>query len=428
MKKRMYRAVAVKGFDWKWFHESVHRESRLVIGLDVAKHKMFAVAMNEQQEILACWKWDHLSESRWMCHQLGRLPVDHVEVALEPSGTYGDALIQCLLDVGGLSVHRIHPKQAKDASELYDGVPSSHDAKASAILAWLHLLGRSTPWRLPEQQERCLASLLQLRELHSRSFLQALNLLEAQLARHWPELPELLQLDSACLLELVSRYGDPKAVLAQSEQARDLLIQVGHHGLSSEKIDKVLRSAQWTLGVRPIEPERQALKALATEARRRQLAKQSVDRQIRAVVREEPMLARLGEVVGLVTAACLVRDLGPLTLYPNTGSLLKAAGLNLKERSSGTRQGQLALTKRGSGRVRQCLFLAVLRWVRDDPWARAWHQGKVQRDGGKLKLKSLVALMRKLLRGLWWVAGGEVFNSQKLFDCRRLAAVGASAD
>ena len=96
-------------------------------------------------------------------------------------------------------------------------------------------------------------------------------------------------------------------------------------------------------------------------------------------------------------------------------------GLNLKEISSGRRQGQLGITKRGPSQARQYLYLAVLRWIQKDPWAKAWYDRKVQRDGGQ-KLKALVALMRKLLIGLRWVALGEEFDSTRLFDTRRLEA------
>jgi hypothetical protein len=39
-------------------------------------------------------------------------------------------------------------------------------------------------------------------------------------------------------------------------------------------------------------------------------------------------------------------------------------GLNLVEHSSGTYQGQLPISKRGNPRVRQWLYMAVLRLVR----------------------------------------------------------------
>ena len=159
---------------------------------------------------------------------------------------------------------------------------------------------------------------------------------------------------------------------------------------------------------------------LASEIRRRQKQVQAAKRQIRARSLEDPSTARVGETVGQVTAAVLTSRLGSLLSYSDVGSLLKGAGLNLKERSSGRRQGELAITKRGPGQVRQYLYLAVLRWIQKDPWAQRWCEQKVQRDGGKKKGRALVALMRKLLSGLWWVARGEPFDATKLFDVRRL--------
>ena len=54
---------------------------------------------------------------------------------------------------------------------------------------------------------------------------------------------------------------------------------------------------------------------------------------------------------------------------------------------------------------------------------RAWYEAKVQRDGGKLKMKAVIAVMRKLARALWWVGRGEAFDAHKLFDSRRLQNV-----
>ena len=94
-------------------------------------------------------------------------------------------------------------------------------------------------------------------------------------------------------------------------------------------------------------------------------------------------------------------------------------GLNLKEKSSGTIQGQLKITKRGPSRVRQYLWLAVFRWIQIDPIANAWYQRKKQRDGGRAS-RAAVALMRKLAKALFHVGRGAIFDSKKLFDIRRL--------
>ena len=418
MKKRTYRAIAVKDADLSAVAEKIPVGS--VFGIDIAKQEMFGAIMDPEKNIVLVLKWDHLRESRRVAHWAAS--TSQIEaVAMEPSGTYGDAL-RALFDSAGLAVFRLHPKQVKDAREIYDGVPSNHDAKASAIIAWLHFLGRSTLWPPDQKQERerALKATLTTLQLHEKGFQQTQNLLEGQLARYWPELGELLALDSVALLELLAHFGDPREVAKAPKQARERLRRWGRNGLKSEKISAVVASAEKTLGVPMIEAETQALRELAAEARRRQKALRATRRRLESLGREDDETARLAKSVGTVTASVLVCQLGPLTGYPNTGCLLKAAGLNLKEVSSGTREGRLSITKRGASLQRRYLYLAVLRWIQTDRWARAWYEHKVRNDGGKIKRKALIALMRKLLRGLWWVARGHTFDSEKLFDVQRL--------
>ncbi len=132
---------------------------------------------------------------------------------------------------------------------------------------------------------------------------------------------------------------------------------------------------------------------------------------------------RVGEVVGKATAAVLTSEVGSPLSFPNARAFEKSSGLNLREHSSGKQKGRLTITRRGSGQGRKYLYLAVLRLVQQDPVVRAWYKKKVERDGGKSKLKAVVAVMRKLIRALWHVARGARFDSSKLFDTTRLVVV-----
>lgn len=416
MKKRSYRAEAFQQIDLEKLERRL--PSRVVVGIDIAKKVMYATLMSESQEILRVVKWDHLSQSRQVVSWLSRLEPVH-EVALEPSGRYGDTLKACLHSAG-LAVLRVSPKMVKDAREIYDGVPSTHDAKASATIAWLHLCGRSSPWEAAPEYDRRLKAAIGTLSLHQSAFTRAQNRLEADLTRYWPEVLSLLALDSVSLLKLVSRFGGPQGVRAQTVAAEQCLRRAGGGGLKEEKIQEILKSAHQSLGVAMLAAEREALQELAAEARRRQKAFGKAKQRVELLTCEDIPTVLIAAEVGSVTAAVIRSDLGSLLAYSNTGSVLKGGGLNLKEVSSGRRKGELAITKRGPSRLRQYLYLAVLRWVQKDAVARAWYEQKVQRDGGKLKSKGLVALMRKLLSGLWWVARGERFDSRKLFDVQRL--------
>ena len=66
-----------------------------------------------------------------------------VTVAMESSGTYGDALRQAVCDAG-IAVLRVSGKAVKDQAETFDGVPSQHDGKDAAIIADLCGRGKGT--------------------------------------------------------------------------------------------------------------------------------------------------------------------------------------------------------------------------------------------------------------------------------------------
>jgi transposase len=127
----------------------------------------------------------------------------------------------------------------------------------------------------------------------------------------------------------------------------------------------------------------------------------------------------MATVVGKTTSVVLGATVGTPVDYPNPHSYLKALGLNLKERSSGKHKGQLKITKRGPGEARKYLYFAALRWLYRDRVIGAWYQNKIKRDGNR-KGKAIVAIMRKLVLALWYVAQGEVFDSRKLFNTQAL--------
>jgi transposase len=243
------------------------------------------------------------------------------------------------------------------------------------------------------------------------------------LNRHWPEVVRVMELKRVSLLSLVAEYGDPASIAAQREQAWQLMRHSGRGLLSAETICQVLDSAQDTLGVPCTEGERRLLKVLAEELLRTHQRLNQIEGEIAREVQNDLVLTRTAALVGKTTSLVLDAALGSPLDYPNPRSYLKAMGLNLKERSSGKHQGQLKITKRGPSIVRKYHYFAALRWLYQDPIIASWYRNKVRRDGGQLKGKAIVAVMRKLALSLWYVARGEVFDSRKLFNVRSLGMV-----
>ncbi len=417
MKKRIYRALDVKKVDFSKLSEAVAGQE-VTLGIDVAKEIMYLVVMLPPKEVVLLLKWRHPQETGIVVNGLSQLSASKIVAVLESSSTYGDSLKHQLFQAG-IVVNRVGTKRSRDAIEVYDGVPSSHDAKSAIIVARLHLDGSSEPWPIKTETERKMAAALSVMALHDDYFHRNVNRLESQLARYWPELTTYLALTSATILELLAKYGGPQGVARNSQQSRELMQRVGGRFLSPEKIQAVIESAYQTLGVPQIEGEVAALQELASEARRAQCEAHKHKVHVERLSQGEEVISTMINPLGKVTAAVVFTFGGDPTRYPNAASYLKNLGLNLKEKSSGKHKGQLKISKRGSSIVRQYLYLAVLRLIHRDRVFSAWHKRKIARSGGK-KMVSIVALMRKLVKGLWHVARGDTFDSALLFDIKRL--------
>jgi transposase len=418
MKKRAYRRTAIKDFDTSSVSERTESK-QLVLAVDVAKVDMVAALTTCSGEVLTTLAWKHPAQTGELLAKLCELREQRYSIVgvMESSGSYGDVL-RHQLQSAGLQVYQVSGKRVHDAKFVYDGVSSLHDAKCSAIIAKLHVDGRSTLWESKTESERGLKAAVGTMDLYQTVYLRLVHQLEGWLARHWPEVTDYLELTSATLLAVLARMGGPADVAGSPEEARQLMTGMSHRLLKAEKIEKVVQSAATTVGLRLEAEERRALMTLAREAHRALLAYKDAKRHVEKLA-AGGVSEQLAPAVGKTTAAVLVTEVGNPLMFASSKSYMKAYGLTLKEKSSGKQQGRLRITKMGSGRARQYLWLAVHRWRQKDPIAQAWYDAKVKRDGGS-KARAAVALMRKLVKALYHMARGEPFDSRKLFDLRKL--------
>ncbi len=421
MKKRIYRATNVKSVNCEALTEQV-KDEHLIVGVDIAKSKQFASLMLENKECLGLVKWDQLKAqgNEPAMELLGALAgsAASADLVMEPSGTYGDPLRHRARSMG-YRVHRISPKRSRDYAEVFDGVPSRHDGKSAMLLGRLHLEEFSEPWQESSPSRRDLSALVREADIHQGNFTRNLGRLEGWAARHWPELHCHITLSRVTVLELLARYGCPRQVVRAGSQAVELMRRIGGPALKETKIELIMESARDTIGILASEGEKDLVRAIAGELLRSRKCLSEVEKRIQSRCEMEPSIAAMSPVLGVLTAVVLFVEIGDPRDFPNARSYLKAAGLNLKEHSSGLHVGRLTLSKRGSGIARKWLYMAVLRLIQKDRVTKAWYEKKVHRDGGKVKKKALIAVMRKLSSALWHVAKGEVFDSSKLFnvDC-----------
>jgi len=419
MSKRRYKSEKFKTVNWDSVTNRVEG-GRIVLAVDVAKEDFVATLMDGQQEAVLTFSWRHPGQTAELLERIRELgQICQLEAVLEPSGTYGDVLVW-QLHQAGIPVYRISPKRVHDAAEVFDGVPSLHDAKAAYLIGRLHLQGASQPWQAFSERRRTVKAMEYRLSLSKKHEHATCNRLEALLSRHWPELLSLLPLGSMTLAALIGTYGTPASVASDPEGAAALMRRVGGPGLKQEKIQAILESARASLGVPALDAERTLLQWLGNEALTARREVHQAEREIERLVSEDTVLPRMAAVVGKVSAAVMMAALESPLEYPGAESYLKACGLNLKERSSGKHKGQLKITKRGASVARFYLYYAALRLIARDPVVKRWYELKTHRPGA-VKNKCVIALMRKLAKALWHTARGEPFDTRKLFNLKAVA-------
>jgi len=179
------------------------------------------------------------------------------------------------------------------------------------------------------------------------------------------------------VLELDPKYAGPCAVLAQ------LWMYVGKY----DEAESLLRRAL----------ARQSAEAL-------KIIERDPDLNLRY------QLLRSAKGIGPVSAIQILAELGVVSEGLDVRQYVAYAGLDPREHSSGTSvHKKVRISKAGNAHLRRALYMPALVAIRHQPNLRAFYRHL--RDGGKLKMVALVAVMRKLLHAIY-----GMFKHHQPFD------------
>jgi transposase len=414
MKRKAYRGTRVNDVDWDQLAQGKEGVG-ITLGVDIGKHDVWPVCRWADGRFERPWRVKNPDEIPTLIALVKQMNVGReLVVAMESSGTYADALRQALAD-SQIKVLRVGGKAAHDYAEVFDGVPSQHDGKDAAVVAELAALGKAMPWdyQPADDWELELNYWVEWMVAHRQMLTVWQGRLEGLLARHWPEATQVLKLSSGTLLRVLKRYGNPQALAADPEAGK-VLARWGGAFLAPEKIQRLVACAGSSVGVRAQAWQQRQIQDYAEQALAARQQASRADRQLHRLAEGHTVLQAQGKVVGVPTACVLWASTGDPRKYYAAGAYRKAMGLNLVERSSGTYQGRLRISKRGSARTRQWLYFAVLRLVQQCG-VRPWYEAKKARDEVDAR-RALVAVMRKLAVALYYVGvHGEEFKPRRLF-------------
>ena len=177
-KKISYRAVPMERVTSALLAALLVGATKLVVAIDVAQTKMMAGFGREDGSLAKLVGFEAPAETRMFVELVvatGSALGVAIEALMEPTGTYGDAL-RALLVSRGVGVHMLSPKRVHDAREVFDGVPSLHDAKSCVVMAQLHRQGVSRAYVAMSEDRARLRALVHRREVYETPLLSSLAL------------------------------------------------------------------------------------------------------------------------------------------------------------------------------------------------------------------------------------------------------------
>ena len=99
MSKHRYHANELEQVDWGLIAEQTAGQERVVFAVDVAKDDFVGGLMGADRGLVEMVKWTHPQQTRALVECLvAAFGAARIEVVMEPSGTYGDALRALFVD------------------------------------------------------------------------------------------------------------------------------------------------------------------------------------------------------------------------------------------------------------------------------------------------------------------------------------------
>jgi transposase len=329
-----------------------------------------------------------------------RFGCDEVVVGYESTGPYAEPLVHYLAN-RQVKIVQVNPMHTKRMKEVNDNSPLKTDDKDPRVIADIIRLGHTLTIIVPEGDAAYLRRLNNARERHVGERTAFLNQLQQLVFLIFPEFRTVLKnIKVKTAQYILKRYTTPerigklsKGVLGEQMRKRSM----GKFGV--QDAERLIGLARGTVGLK------EGLGGIFLDIRHilTQLEAEGgfiseIEAEMEKTLERIPFSGRLLSIKGLgtVSVAGLIGEVGDFSKFRTQAEILKLAGLDLYEISSGKRKGQRRISKRGRGLLRKILFYAAIQMIRRYGILYEYYTRLTGR--GMERMRALIAVSRKLLR------------------------------
>jgi transposase len=329
-----------------------------------------------------------------------RFGCDEVLVGYESTGPYAEPLVHYLASKQ-VKIVQVNPMHTKKMKELNDNSPLKTDDKDPRVIADIIRLGRALTIVVPEGDAAYLRRLNNARERHVGEQTAFLNQLQQLVFLIFPEFKAVLKnMKGKTAQYLLKRYTTPERIGTLSKEALGEEMRkrsMGKFGIKDA--ESLIGLARETVGIKEglagiFMDIKHILMQLEAEGR----FISEIEAEMGVTLERIPCSVRLLSIkgLGIVSVAGLIGEVGDFSKFSTQSEIMKLAGLDLYEISSGKRKGQRRISKRGRSLLRKILFYAAIQMIRKNGIMYDYYARLTGR--GMERMRALIAVSRKLLR------------------------------
>jgi transposase len=340
-----------------------------------------------------------------ICRFKTQLGLEDAVIGFESTGPYAEPLFHYFRNKP-IRLVQVNPVHSKRLKELTGNSPNKTDKKDPRVIADVISLGHALTLIVPQGPAAQLRRLTQARERATKNRTAMVNQLQHLVFVIFPEFFSVMKTLTKSAMYLIKNYTTPETVFAVGfERLAKVLRKVSRGKLGPDRAKELFEVARDSIGV--CEGKESIILEIEHLVSNIENEDQFIDRlekQMDDYLEQIPYSHSLLSIkgIGTITAAGLIGEVGDFRKFDTIAEIMKLAGLDLYEVSSGKHQGQRHISKRGRSLMRKLLFFAAINAVKskgimDDPYQQML-------DRGMPKMKALVAISRKLLKLIFALA------------------------
>ncbi|MGC1403462.1 MAG: IS110 family transposase, partial [Thermodesulfobacteriota bacterium] len=273
-----------------------------------------------------------------------QLGCDEVLVSYESTGPYAEPLVHYLA-YKQVNIVQVNPMHTKKMKEVQGNSPLKTDDKDPRVIADIIRLGRVLTIIVPEGDAAYLRRLTNARERHVGERTALLNQLQQLVFLIFPEFKTVLKdMKGKTAQYLLKRYTTPERIgaLFKRTLAKEMWKRSrGWFGIPDA--ESLIGLARETVGIKEgLAGISIDIRHILTQLEAEEQFIAEIEAEMEVTLERIPCSARLLSIkgLGIVSMAGLIGEVGGFSKFSTQSEIMKLAGLDLYEISSGNRKGQ----------------------------------------------------------------------------------------